>query len=551
MAQEELSRHRAPGDTVRGAEPDGAEPPLADAAFPAGREGAGTRREPDLGDRLVELFVKHRWATVVPIVLPLSKAFEAYWTLSNVYLREWRNAAAKHGERVAEVQRQIRAWNDAGRPGPLATSRKAWLSVAVRASEYKKHSFGIDVDLHDILGLDLERRTVRVEPRVNMGQLTRKLVPMGLTLPVVPELDDLTAGGLFLGYGMETSAHKYGLFSDTVVGAEVVLADGRVVRCSATEHPDLFRALPWSHGSLGILTALEIQVRPCRPYVRHQVRQVRGMEAICQAFADTISGDDPPEFVEGLLFDHDRGVILTGDFADRPPDVPANDFSDWRKPWFYKYVESAPDGQVDYIPLRAYYHRHTRSLYWHGELLVPFGNHPAFRRTLGWLMPPKVSFLKLTQGKKVREFRDARNVVQDALVPLRHLKEAVAMFHREFECYPLWLCGHRTYRTDPPGMVQPSPGTEDWEMYVDVGAWQVPGFVRRGEPWDGHEAVRRMEAWCRDHHSYQCLYAVTEQTRDEFWQMFDPTLYRQVRAAYGADGAFLDVFDKVKRPDQA
>jgi len=37
-------------------------------------------------------------------------------------------------------------------------------------------------------------QTVRVEPLVTMGQLTATLDPLGWTLPIVPELDDLTVG---------------------------------------------------------------------------------------------------------------------------------------------------------------------------------------------------------------------------------------------------------------------------------------------------------------------------------------------------------------------
>ena len=43
-----------------------------------------------------------------------------------------------------------------------------------------------------------------------MGQLTHALLPLGYTIPVLPELDDLTVGGLVSGVGIETSSHRYG-----------------------------------------------------------------------------------------------------------------------------------------------------------------------------------------------------------------------------------------------------------------------------------------------------------------------------------------------------
>lgn len=46
----------------------------------------------------------------------------------------------------------------------------------------------------DIIEIDEKKRTVRVEPLVTMGQITAFLNPLGWTLPVLPELDDLTVG---------------------------------------------------------------------------------------------------------------------------------------------------------------------------------------------------------------------------------------------------------------------------------------------------------------------------------------------------------------------
>lgn len=75
-------------------------------------------------------------------------------------------------------------------------------------------------------------QTVRCEPLVTMGQLSRTLEPLGLALAVVPELDQLTVGGLVMGTGVESSSHIYGLFQHFCTQYELVLADGSVVTCS-------------------------------------------------------------------------------------------------------------------------------------------------------------------------------------------------------------------------------------------------------------------------------------------------------------------------------
>jgi hypothetical protein len=58
----------------------------------------------------------------------------------------------------------------------------------------------------------------------------------------------------------QTSSHKYGLFNDTVLEAEVILSSGEVVICSKTQNRELFDALPWSYGTLGFLASVTIKV---------------------------------------------------------------------------------------------------------------------------------------------------------------------------------------------------------------------------------------------------------------------------------------------------
>ncbi len=500
--------------------------------------------------QLTDLLVRYRWLFVVPVVLPISVLFDLFWAIRNFYYRRLKSAPQAHERRVRDIQEQLHRWRATGSRQPLCTARKPWMNVSMRVARYKQRDNTIRVDLYDILEIDTERAIVRVEPGVTIGQLTRYLNPRGWTLPVVPELDDLTVSGLILGYGIEGSSHKYGLFADIVDAYEVVVGDATVVRATGEMNADLFHALPWSYGALGIIVAVELRIILCKPWVHLRYHPVYSLKEACELFTREVCRPQPPDFVEGIMYACDRGVIMTADLVDRPENAKINAIGWWFKPWFYKHCEAFLErGRNDeYIPLREYYHRHTRSLFWEGELIIPFGNHPLFRYLLGWMMPPKVAFLKLTQGERIRAYYEDQHVCQEILVPILYLRETIEFFHGNFECYPLWLCPHRIFRTEPQGFLKPAEKIADYEMFVDVGAWYAPGAVLRGEPYDSGRAVRRMQDFAIAHRGYQCLYAVTELTRDEYRQMFDCSLYDRVRQKYKAEGVFMDTYDKVKRP---
>ena len=105
---------------------------------------------------------------------------------------------------------------------------------------------------------------------------------------------------------------------------------------------------------------------------------------------------------------------MTGNLVDSCEPGKLNEIGTWYKPWFFKHVQTFFDlGQrTEYIPLRHYYHRHSRSIFWEIQDIIPFGNNPIFRYLLGWLVPPKVSLLKLTQGKTLKRLYETKHMIQ-------------------------------------------------------------------------------------------------------------------------------------------
>lgn len=124
----------------------------------------------------------------------------------------------------------------------------------------------IDLSAMSAVQVDQKAKTARVGGGATWGQVDRETQAFGLA--VTGGVDSRTGvGGLTLGGGIGFLARAHGLTIDSLLAAEVVLADGRVVRASADEHPDLFWALRGGGGNFGIVTAFDFQLHEVGPEV--------------------------------------------------------------------------------------------------------------------------------------------------------------------------------------------------------------------------------------------------------------------------------------------
>src|SRR6185312_2640113 len=125
-----------------------------------------------------------------------------------------------HDERVRAISEQVRARPSAQK----ITVRKKRPGHTPHDYGYKAGKHVIDVTTLDhVLELDREKQLVICEAEVNMGQLCKATLPYGFVPAVVPELETFTVGGLIGGLGIETSAHRFGIFPMNVPWFDAVL----------------------------------------------------------------------------------------------------------------------------------------------------------------------------------------------------------------------------------------------------------------------------------------------------------------------------------------
>ena len=111
-------------------------------------------------------------------------------------------------------------------------------------------------------------------------------------------------GGFTLGGGVGWLMRKHGLACDNLRSAGVVLADGRFVRASPQEHPDLFWGLRGGAGGLGVVTSFDFQLHPLREVVSGLiVHPAEHAAAALRAFRD-FAANAPDEFCGLAVITH-------------------------------------------------------------------------------------------------------------------------------------------------------------------------------------------------------------------------------------------------------
>jgi FAD/FMN-containing dehydrogenase len=142
------------------------------------------------------------------------------------------------------------------------------LTIAVRSGGHSAPGYGtvddgLVIDLSPMKGIHVDppARTVRVETGCTWGDVDHATHAFGLATPS-GFVSTTGVGGLTLGGGIGHLSRRYGLTIDSILSADVVLADGSVVTASPDEHADLFWAIRGGGGNFGIVTSFLFRLHP-------------------------------------------------------------------------------------------------------------------------------------------------------------------------------------------------------------------------------------------------------------------------------------------------
>ncbi|KAI9705307.1 MAG: hypothetical protein M1820_005137 [Bogoriella megaspora] len=397
--------------------------------------------------------------------------------------------------------------------------------------------------LSNVIKVDRSSMTAVVEPNVPMDKLVQATLAHDMIPPVVMEFPGITVGGGFSGSAGESSSFKYGYFDETVKSVEMVLADGKVVKASEHENPDLFKGAGGSLGTLGITTKLEVRLIPAKKYVKLVYHP-------CCSIHDTIATireatqDPKNDYVDGIIFSKDHGLIMTGQLTD---DVPESEklpkFSGSWDQWFHIHAQQKPTDapSTDYIAIAEYLFRYDRGGFWVGAQAFKYFSFVPFNRFTRWFlndfMHTRMLYRALHAGNMSFGY-----MIQDLSLPYDTVEEFIEYTSQKLDIWPLWLCPLRAI--DPPTFhpwtADPSKGDLPQPM-LNVGLWGAASqsraeFLRQN---------RDLETRLTELGGRKVLYSHVYYDEEEFWRLYDRTWYQNLRQRYAATN-LPTVFEKVK-----
>ena len=170
----------------------------------------------------------------------------------------------------------------------VAFAAEQGLEMAVRSGGHSLagHSTtegGVVVHLGDMnrVEIDVDSRTAWAQTGALAGDYTKAAARYGLATGF-GDTASVGIGGITLAGGIGFLVRKYGLTIDNVLAAEVVTADGRIVRADPEENPDLFWAIRGGGGNFGVVTRIQ--------YRLVEVDDIVGGMLILPATPETIAG---------------------------------------------------------------------------------------------------------------------------------------------------------------------------------------------------------------------------------------------------------------------
>ncbi len=164
---------------------------------------------------------------------------------------------------------------------------------------------------------------VTVEAGMGLRRFNELLAEQGLALTNLGDIQEQTVAGA-IATGTHGTGRSSASIAAQVAGLEIVLADGSIVACSATERPELFEAARIGVGAIGVITAVTFRTE--RAFLLSAHEEPTSLDVALDSFDDLWQENEHFEF---WWFPHTKGALLKRNNRSTGPAAPLPRGREW------------------------------------------------------------------------------------------------------------------------------------------------------------------------------------------------------------------------------
>lgn len=484
-----------------------------------------------------------------------------------------------HSKKIEELTAHFKTMKREGK-NLFSLEYPEGISNTTHNKNYKNQSTRLNFgQFNEIIGIDLEKKSVLAEPRVTMKSLLDFTLPYGLIPAVLPEFKGITVGGAIMGGAAESSSHQWGCFHDTCLSYELINGNGDVVKATPLENSDLFHGIAGSYGSIAALALAEIQLVPVQKDIFLRYHSFSDPLQAIDKMRSLVHSLHPPHFLDGLIFSPDLSVIIEGNLQpfDQADDKGEHfSMKSPLSPWYYQHVKEkgkASKSWLEIMPVEEYLFRYDLGAYWMGAYLFNLSFLKSFI-VEGWLGygnrendqfdPEQIKTFYLDSEPNLigrtlfRPFLSSqhlwsllhhakrwvqnRSVIQDFCIPENLALDFCRQILIDPAIFPIWICPIKG--TDKPQIFSPHRlnATLSGTHFINFGGYGVP---KTGESIPA--TTRKLEKLTAQWGGRKVLYSDSYYTEEEFWHIYSRPLYENLRNQVNAHGVWHEITTKVCR----
>jgi delta24-sterol reductase len=418
----------------------------------------------------------------------------------------------------------------------ISLHRRTLQSNTIRNASHKNDPTYFPIDLssfNHIIEINTSAEFVVCEPSVSFGDLLRELLKVGMTTLVVPELPGITVGGAIAGGGLESSSHRHGQVSDTVLEIECLAPELRV--CSPEADPDLFYAISASYNTCALMTKIKLRIAPAPKYVSLTATKFGNFQDAAEALK-SVQEDGKSDTIEGIAYSSNEILVVRGKHTDSAK-TPIRQFTRHWDKWYYKTIRTA--SQIT-VPYYDYCFRYNYGSFWMADYVLDMmgGDNIITRFLIGAFLDTKHLFAVLHSGN-LNDLGRMR-IIQDCYIPADRAVDFLEAEDKDIGIYPLWLCPIKGTSTP---QVLASHYSEKRESFINIGIYGRP----RHFPFDPQQVHSRIIDLLLEYGGRSMLYAQTWHSPSQFEAMYGKALehVKEVKNGLGGDDCVFGLYEKV------